>query len=94
MRKLFQAKEKINGKIQCWEGNPLVAVETIYHRNCMTKFRLKSSTKKIRGKPVNVELLESFESVCAWLEKYGDCDLHTVQELQEKIKQKRNGEVY
>ena len=35
----------------------------------MTKFRLKRSIKRKRGKLVEVKMLESFESVCAWLEK-------------------------
>ena len=31
-------------------------------------------------------LLESFENVCEWLETEGDCDLHTLKELQQKMK--------
>ena len=31
-------------------------------------------------------LLESFENICEWLETEGDCDLHTLKELQQKMK--------
>ena len=50
----------------------------------MTKFRLKSHNSK--GKPIDKVLLESFENVCEWLETEGDCDLHTLKELQQKMK--------
>lgn len=50
----------------------------------MTKFRLKRSIKRKRGKLVEVKMLESFESVCAWLEKEGDCDF---KKMHEKMKE-------
>ena len=31
-------------------------------------------------------MFNGFEAICAWLEEEGDCDLHTINELQEQIK--------
>lgn len=74
--------------------NDLVAEEAVYHSACMTKFRLKKSTEKKKGKPVDQALLESFESVCEWLEKKGDCELHTIKELQDRMKDSSKTEAY
>ena len=53
----------------------------------MAKFCLsKTSVYKKPGRPVNTEMLNGFEAICAWLEEEGDCDLHTINELQEQIK--------
>ena len=69
-------------------SNDLVAEEAIYHRSCMTNFSLnKSSVNEKPGRPVNTEMSEGFEAICIWLEEDGDCDLHTIDELQEKIKE-------
>ena len=59
----------------------------------MTKFRLSRSTKRKRGKAVDVKLLEGFESV-SLLEKERNCDFQTIKELQKRMKEKSNGEVY
>ena len=72
----------------------LVVVEAIYHSQCMTKFRLKRSSRRKRGKTVEVQLCENCKSVCVWLEKEENCDLHTFKESQEKMKEKCNREVY
>ena len=67
--------------------NDLVAEEAVYHSVCMTKFRLKRKSEKQRGKPVDNILSDSFIRVCEWLEKEGDCELHTIKEIQEnKVK--------
>ena len=34
----------------------------------------------------NTEMFNEFEAICAWLEEEGNCDLHTINELQKKIK--------
>ena len=39
-------------------------------------------------------LLEGFESVCEWLEKEGDCELHTIKELQGRMKDSSKTEAY
>ena len=31
-------------------------------------------------------MFNEFEAICAWLEEEGNCDLHTINELQKKIK--------
>ena len=39
-------------------------------------------------------LLESFENICEWLETEGDCDLHTLKELQQKMKDINGNDSY
>ena len=68
-------------------SNDLVAEEAIYHKACMGKFCL--SKARVYGKPgrlVNTEMFNGFEKICAWFEEEGDCDLRTINELQEQIK--------
>ena len=72
--------------------NDLVAEEAIYHFACMTKFRLKRSSNKQRGKPVDKSLHESFNSVCEWLEREGDCELHTIAEIQDRMRGECDGQ--
>ena len=68
-------------------SNDLVAEEAIYHKACMGKFCLsKTSVYEKRGRPVNTEMFNGFEAICAWLEEDDDCNLHTINELQEQIK--------
>ena len=68
-------------------SNDLVAEEAIYHKACMGKFCLsKTSVYEKPGRPVNTEMFNGLEAICAWLEEEGDCDLHTINELQEQIK--------
>ena len=66
--------------------NELAAEEAVYYATCMTKFRLTRSSDNSKGKPMDKVFLESFENVCEWLESEGDCDLHTLKELQQKMK--------
>ena len=63
----------------------LVAAEAIYHSDCSTKFRLKTSDNKPKGRPRNVEMTESFDKVCDWLERFGDTEVYSVNELHEKM---------
>ena len=68
-------------------SNDLVAEEAIYHKACIGKFCLsKISVYEKPGRPVNTETFNGFEAILAWLEEEGDCDLHTINELQEQIK--------
>ena len=62
-------------------SNDLVAQEAIYPKACMGK-----SVYEKPGRPVNTEMFNGLEAICAWLEEEGDCDLHTINELQEQIK--------
>ena len=66
--------------------NDLVAEEAVYHATCITKFRLTRSSDNSKGKPMDKVLLESFENVYVWLETEGGCDLRTLKELQQKMK--------
>lgn len=72
--------------------NDLVAEEAVYHLACMTKFRLTRSSDKQRGKPVDKSLHESFISVCEWLEREGDCELHTIADIQDRMRGEGEGE--
>ena len=68
-------------------SNDLVAEEAIYHKPCMGKFCLsKTSVYEKPGRPVNTEMFNGFEVIYAWLEEEGDCDLYTINQLQEQIK--------
>ena len=68
-------------------SNDLFAEEAIYHKACMGKFCLcKASVYGKPGRPVNTEMFNGFEAICAWLEEQDNCDLHTINELQEQIK--------
>ena len=68
-------------------SNDLVAEEAFYHKACMDKFCVsKTSVFEKPGRPVNTAMFNGFEAICAWLEEEGDCDLHTINELQEQTK--------
>ena len=68
-------------------SNDLVTEEAIYHKAHMGKFCLsKISVYEKPGRPVNTETFNGFEAIFTWLEEEGDCDLHTINELQEQIK--------
>ena len=68
-------------------SNDLVTEEAIYHKAHMGKFCLsKISVYEKPGRPVNTETFNGFEAIFVWLEEEGDCDLHTINELQEQIK--------
>ena len=84
--------DAVRGRLE--NCNDLVAEEAIYHSTCMAKFRLKRISQKTRGKPVDSNLLNIFENVCDWLEREGDCELHTITELQNKMKIFSDGEAY
>ena len=91
-RVLKQASERDDewGKIvesRLLRSNDLVAEEAFYHEACMDKFCLsKTSVFEKPGTPVNTEMFNGFEAICAWLEEEGDCDLRTINELQEQTK--------
>ena len=68
-------------------SNDLVTEEAIYHKACKGKFCLsKTSVYEKPGRPVNTEMFNGFEAICAWLEEEGNFDLHTINEMQEQIK--------
>ena len=64
--------------------NDLVALEALYHSASMTKFSKKTNSGK-NGRPINEEKACSFKILCEWLEKDGDCELDTLQELFAKM---------
>ena len=67
-------------------SNDLVAEEAIYHKACIGKFCLsKTSVYEKSDRSVNNEMFNGLEAIWAWLEEEGDCDLHTINELQNKL---------
>ena len=63
----------------------LKAAMTLLQKRQFT-FRMTRSSDNSKGKPMDNLLLESFENVCEWLKTKGDYDLHTLKELQQKMK--------
>ena len=70
--------------------NDLVAEDAVYHSACMAKFSKKTNSGKV-GRWINEEKARSFEMLCEWLEKDGDCNLYTLQELFTKMKERNSG---
>ena len=70
--------------------NDLVAEEAVYHLTCLGKFNNKTGSDK-DGRPVNEEKANFFEMLCEWLEKDGDCELYTLQELLTKMEELNSG---
>ena len=66
-------------------SNDLVAEEAIYHSSCMTKFILKKSTTKMKGRPVDSDMADGFNRLCNWLEETSDCELYTLKEIHDKM---------
>ena len=66
----------------------LVAVEAIYHQNCLRNFFKEMSTpesKNIKGRPEDLMKQKSFQEMCELLESSGPISLHA---LQEKVMEK------
>ena len=40
-----------------------------------------------KGRPIHKEKMAAFTKLCEWLERDGDCELHTMKELMEKVKE-------
>jgi hypothetical protein len=64
----------------------LMAEEAIYHSTCIRKFMTKTKMNQV-GRPPSKGKTDAFNMVCDWLERDGDCELHTVKELMSKILQ-------
>ena len=65
--------------------NDLVAEEAVYHISCMNKFRLYTQHQNKRGRPTDLSMVENFRKICCWLEDDADCDLHTLNEIHQKM---------
>ena len=76
-----------NVKDRLQSCNDLVAEEVIYHTACMHRFKFNKKTDKNVGRPVDTALMDGFEKICHWLEEEGDCELYTLNELQQKIEE-------
>ena len=73
----------------------LVAVEARYHRSCYDSFLLPTKSGCVKpGSPVDIEMSDSFQLICQWLETEGDADLYTIDELYNKMSELSAGEIY
>ena len=63
----------------------LAAEEAVYHNACMNKFRLDILTAEKRGRPINQDMIDTFEKLWLWLENEADGELYTLRELHEKM---------
>ena len=70
--------------------NVMVAEEAVYRSACMEKFIKKTDSGKV-GRPINEEKACYFEMVCECLEKDGDRELYTLQELFAKMEELNSG---
>ena len=58
----------------------------MYHSACMAKFSKKTDSGK-DDRPINKEKVRYSEMLCEWLEKDGNCELYTLQELFTKMEE-------
>ena len=65
----------------------LVAEEAIYHAVCYVKCVSQNYTHEHTGRPLDEGKMGAFSKPCEWLERDGDCELHTVKEILEKVKE-------
>ena len=65
----------------------LVAEEAIYHVDCYFMFVSQDKQHEHKGRPIHKEKMAKFTKLCEWLERDGDCELHTMKELMEKVKE-------
>ena len=73
----------------------LVAAESVYHSFCMNDFKLKKGeTSGTKGRPQNASMTEACEHICDWLENYAESEVHSIQELYDKMVQNHNSAVY
>ena len=61
----------------------------------MNDFKLKKGeTSGTKGRPQNASMTEAFEHICDWLENYAESEVHSIQELYDKMVQNHNSAVY
>ena len=65
----------------------LVAEEAIYHVDCYSKFVSPDKQHEHKGRPLHKGKMAAFTKLCEWLERDGDCELHTMKELMEKVQE-------
>ena len=72
-----------------------MADEAVY-QECLTRFMLNWSSfeaqNKLNGRPVDKNMLQSFEMLYIWLEVEADAESYTVTELQKKMTELANSE--
>ena len=62
----------------------------------MTNLKLNKSENNsgTKGRPRNVSMTEAFENVCDWLENSAECEVHAIQELNDKMVEDNDGVAY
>ena len=68
----------------------LVAVEGRYHKSCHTNFLLDKTPGKPKqslGRPEDITMLTSFNSLCDWIEIEAYAELYSLGELHDKVVQ-------
>ena len=82
----------VKGRSECC--NYLVAEEEVYHTKCMSKIsKVESESSKV-GRPIDTDKSDAFVKLCSWLEEYDDCELYTINQVWELMKNMSKGEVY
>ena len=75
--------------------NYLVVAEAVYYSSCMTNFKLnKGENNGTKGRSRYVSMTEAFENVCDCLENSTECEVHTIQELYDKMVEDSGGVAY
>ena len=74
----------------------LVAEEAIYHADCYLMFVSHDKQHEHKGRPIHKEKIAAFTKLYEWLERDGDCELHRMKELIEKVKEfaNKDNEIY
>ena len=82
--------ELVKGRLE--SCNDLVAEEAVQNacQNACQKVEGESSEV---GRPIDTEKSDAFVKLCSWLEEYGDCELHTINQVWELMKNMPKGEV-
>ena len=68
----------------------LVAVEARYHKSCHTNFLLDKTPGKPKqslGRPEDITMLTSFNSLCDWIEMEAYAELYSLGELHDKMQE-------
>ena len=65
----------------------LVAEEAIYYVHCYLMLVSQDKQHEHKGRPIHKEKMAAFMKLYEWLEWDGDCELHRMKELMEKVKE-------
>ena len=72
-----------------------MADEAVYHKKCLTRFMLNwpffEAKNNPKGRPVDENMLQSFEMLCIWLEAEAHAELYRANraELHNRVNRNR-----